>query len=159
MRRIRRFLRKIRRIFEYLPVIWKNEDFDHHYIFTLLKYKLERTKKSFKESKIYDHSINIQKIETAIRLLDIVIEEQYVYDIDETFCEILGKDVKISLNFYPDKDDPELFGITLQIDGRDMTEEEEELYQKVTKECYKKQRRAQRVLFEFLDHNIQSWWD
>lgn len=40
-----RFLKNIKRVLEWLPILWQDRDYDYSYILKLLHYKLERTKK------------------------------------------------------------------------------------------------------------------
>ena len=43
----RRFFRKIKNVFRWLPTIWKDEDFDNHFIVEILIKKLEHTRDFF----------------------------------------------------------------------------------------------------------------
>jgi hypothetical protein len=42
-RTIRRVYRKIRKIVQWIPLLWEDEDWDYNYILTVLDYKLSRT--------------------------------------------------------------------------------------------------------------------
>ena len=111
------FFRRLRRIWDFLPIIWRGYDFDYHPSLELFKYQLERTADLLESDKAYtiDANLHAQKIRTAIRLMDKV----YGYEYMEDFL-----DEKISLE-----------------------------------EATKKQERAHRLLWEYIEHNIQNWWD
>ena len=49
--RVRNFFASIARVFSYLPVIWKDRDWDYGFLLDLLEFKLKRIKKYFLESK------------------------------------------------------------------------------------------------------------
>ena len=41
MYKIKRFFRRFYNLCRWLPVIWKDQDWDHHYIWEVLKFKLK----------------------------------------------------------------------------------------------------------------------
>ena len=111
------FFRRLKRVWDFLPIIWKGYDFDYAHAIELFKYQLERTADLLESDKAYTVNSNThaQKIRTAIRLIDIVYDEEYIKD------------------FYDGK-------LTMQ-------------------EAIKKQQRAHQLLWKFIEHNIQHWWD
>ena len=111
------FFRRLKRVWDFLPIIWKGYDFDYAHAIGLFKYQLERTADLLESDKAYTVNSNIhaQKIRTAIRLIDIVYDDEYMDD------------------FYKGK-------LTI-------------------KQAIKKQERAHRLLWKFIEHNIQHWWD
>ena len=50
---IKRWIRKIRKIIDYLPILWKDEDFDHGYITILYHYKLKRSREHMEEHQLF----------------------------------------------------------------------------------------------------------
>ena len=111
------FFRRLKRVRDFLPIIWKGYDFDYTHAIELFKYQLERTADLLESDKAYTVNSNIhaQKIRTAIRLMDIVYDEEYMED------------------FYEGK-------LTI-------------------KEAIKKQDKAHKILWKFIEHNIRHWWD
>ena len=45
MYKIKRFILKIIKIFQYLPILWQDEDYDFEYLLLLIKFKIQRIKK------------------------------------------------------------------------------------------------------------------
>ena len=45
MWRIRMFFRKVKNMFRWFPIIWKDEDWDSHFIFEIFKFKLKNQAK------------------------------------------------------------------------------------------------------------------
>tara|TARA_R110002020_G_scaffold113236_3_gene260297 strand:- start:1788 stop:2153 length:366 start_codon:yes stop_codon:yes gene_type:complete len=111
------FFRRLRRVWDFLPIIWRGYDFDYSHAIELFRYQLERTADLLESDKAYTLNSNLhaQKIRTAIRLMDKVYEEEWMEDF---------YDRKISLE-----------------------------------EAIKKQERAHKLLWEYIEHNIQGWWD
>lgn len=42
MKSIRRFTRRLKRLFKWTPVIWKDEDWDYEYLLKITQFKLEQ---------------------------------------------------------------------------------------------------------------------
>lgn len=116
-RNITWFFRRLRRVWDFIPIIWKGYDFDYCHAIELFRYQLERTADLLESDKAYriDSKLQAQKIRTAIRLIDKVYGEEYMED------------------FYNGK-------VTIE-------------------EATKKQKRAHRLLWEYIEHNIEYWWD
>jgi hypothetical protein len=119
---VKRKIRQIKRVIDFLPLIWSGFDFDFRYSLDLFKKQLERTASFLESDKAYTLSAktNAQKIRTAIRLIDIVYDEKYVDEFLDSY----------------DGNDREGF-----------------------KRVIEKQKRAHKLLWDFIEHNIQRWWD
>ncbi len=67
---------KIIKLFQYLPVIWKNEEWDHSYLFILLQYKIKRMR--MYHEKVQGHigwEIQVKDMKRCEELLDNIINE------------------------------------------------------------------------------------
>jgi len=119
---VKRKIQQIKRVIDFLPLIWNGFDFDYIYAINFFKKQLERTASFLESDKAHTLSAktNAQKIRTALRLMDIVYEERYV----EEFLNSDG--------------------------GNDR-----EGFIRVMN----KQKRAHKLLWDFIEHNIQHWWD
>lgn len=53
---LRKFGRFIKRLFIWLPILWKQEDWDYAYIYPLLKQKLQELKKCLQEDDLHVNS-------------------------------------------------------------------------------------------------------
>jgi len=79
MWRVRRFIRRTKNLIRWLPIIWKDEQWDHYFIFEILKYKLiftaEHTRKNgYHTSSDYD----ADKMILCVRLIDKIQNEEYM---------------------------------------------------------------------------------
>ena len=52
MYKIKRFILKIIKIFQYLPILWQDEDYDFEYLLLLIKFKIQRIKKEIVRNNI-----------------------------------------------------------------------------------------------------------
>ena len=118
----KRKIRQIQRVIDFLPMIWRGNDWDYLYSLDLFQKQLERTATYLESDKAVTQNAKIQaqKIRTALRLMDIVYDDTY---------------------------------ITEFLDGGDSENADE--FVKVLK----KQKRAHKLLWDFIEHNIQKWWD
>lgn len=119
---VKRKIRQIKRVIDFLPLIWNGFDFDYKYAIDLFQKQLERTATFLESDKAYTISAktNAQKIRTALRLMDIVYDEKYVDEFLDSY----------------DGNDREGFKLVME-----------------------KQKRAHKLLWDYIEHNIQRWWD
>ena len=61
----RRFFRKVRNVFRWLPTIWKDEDYDDHFIVEILIKKLEHTRDFFLSDRT--HIANAEEVAEEIQ--------------------------------------------------------------------------------------------
>ena len=88
-RKIRRSIYSIKKLWKWIPIIWDDRDWDHWYIFEILKRKLEDVQEyTLKHSHHVNYEDDARKIRTAIKLIQRVQEEYYIqeyYDISNNF--------------------------------------------------------------------------
>lgn len=165
MWKIKRKYRQIQRVFDFLPIIWKGFDFDYKYSIELFKKQLERQAKHLESERAHTLSapINAQKIRTAIRLMDKVYNEDYAL---EYFDIIEKKYGKSNIDFvetgeFDKKGDP--YYTMVDSYENNYTEEELSLIKdekhSLHFECRAKQKRAHKLLWSYIEHNILKWWD
>lgn len=71
-----RYIRKIKKVIEWLPLIWRDEDWDFCYLLYLMRYKLQRMSKCIGDVKIISHTEDVvAELAKADVLLRNVIEE------------------------------------------------------------------------------------
>lgn len=82
-RHIWEFFYRVRRVFSYLPLIWKNEDFDYAFFLEMTKFKFTRMRDYFESSKVLidsDKESIVGDLNRCLVLLDRIIEEDYETD-------------------------------------------------------------------------------
>jgi len=156
----RRKYQQIQRVIDFLPIIWRGFDFDYQYSLELFKKQLERQAKFLESDRActLEAKQNAAKIRTAIRLMDKVYDDDYGSEYQDKLKQLYGENV---LDFW--------FEDTGEGDGSsylkheyekwDNSEEIKQVSRKLFLESKEKQKRAHKLLWDFIEHNIQSWWD
>jgi hypothetical protein len=148
---------QVERVIDFLPIIWKGFDFDYYYSIELFKKQLERQAKLFESDTLNpDRSKqNASRIRTAIRLMDKVYNDEYELEWVDKLKEEYGSDI---LDFK--------FEDTGRGDGTSYLKYKYEdlnmrskMKKELIKESREKQKRAHKLLWDFIEHNIQYWWD
>ena len=156
----KRKYRQVQRVVDYLPIIWKGYDFDYSYSVDLFKKSLERQAKLFEsEAQNSDRSKqNASRIRTAIHLMDKVYNEEYCSEYQDKLEQLYGDN---ALDFWFE-DTGEGDGSTFlrwEYEKWNNSEEIDEVRKKLFLESKEKQKRAHKLLWDFIEHNIQYWWD
>lgn len=81
---IRQFSIGVHNIIKWIPVLYKDRDWDFYFVYNILQKKLEFTEKAIANSSLENGEMYANKIRTAIRLIEIVRDEKYV---DEVLME------------------------------------------------------------------------
>ena len=159
--RIRGFFKKIKRIIKWIPTLWNMYDFDYQYAINVFKLQLSSLADLMESDKAFavDSKLRAGKIRTAIRLMDKVYSEEYVMEYMDEIQKIYGKS---SMDFIKKDGDNDLYTLTTTYE-KDYSEEEikkiEEHRSELMFKSKQKQKRAHKLLWDFIEHNIQSWWD
>ena len=157
---IKRKYRQIERTLSFLPLIWKGYDWDYGYAIELFKHQLKRTADCLESNNSYALSAktNAQKLRTAIRLMDKVYDEDYAMEYVDKIEKLYGKGV-LDSEFKDTGDESGLYYLKYNYEEWDNSEEIEQIRHKLFNESKEKQKRAHKLLWDFIEHNIQQWWD
>ena len=120
MFKIKNKIKQLRKLIRWIPIIWKDRDWDHYFIYEILKQKLIDHEQGIKEGYSADAFKTADKIRTAIRMIEIVQNEEHI----EVY---LDKNTS-----YTNEE------LDNAIDNHD---------------------KAKRELFNYLNNNIEEWWD
>lgn len=162
--RIKRFFYRIKRVIDFLPIIWKGFDFDYNYAIDLFQFQLKRTADYIdKKGNAINNKDIAAKIRTAIRLIDKVYDEDYTMEYYDHLEKLYGKTRHefVELEEKDGNGDP-LYEMKiwneLAVDEKHQKEIDEIRHQMflVGKD---KQKRAHKLLWDFIEHNIEQWWD
>jgi hypothetical protein len=157
---IKRKYRQIQRVIDFLPLIWNGFDFDYRYATNLFKKQLERIADEMESDRgrLENSKTNAQKIRTAIRLMDKVYDEEYGCEYQDKLKELYGE--KVSDWWFEDtgRGDDSSY-LRYEYEKWDNSEEIKKVERKLFLESKDKQKRAHKLLWDFIEHNIQNWWD
>lgn len=156
----RRKYRQIKRVIDFFPLIWNGFDFDYRYATDLFRKQLERIADELESDRAMSLSstINAQKIRTAIRLMDKVYNEEYGCEYMYKTKELYGENA-LDWWFEDTNDGHGSSYLRYEYEKWDNSDEITEMKNKLFKESIDKQKRAHKLLWDFIEHNIQKWWD
>lgn len=156
----KRKYRQVKRVLDYLPIIWKGYDCDYGYAIELFKHQLIRTANFMESDGAYaiDSNIRAKRIKTAIELLDKVYDEEYGCEYQEQIKSIYGDNV-LDWNFEDTGRGDETSYLKYEYEKWENKDEVKETFDKLFKQSKEKQIRAEKLVWEFISHNIRGWWD
>lgn len=155
--RVRRFVRAVKRSYDYAVFGWGNPDWDFHYLFALLRFKLERMNKYLNANHL--RTAELRSIRAAARLARRLEAEAYTHALDRHFNKhgrVEWFDVKIAT---PEE---RKNGIAQTWTRKPLTPELEEVqqaYHQAVAEDTAAEARDRRWLFSIMDKYCEHWWD
>ena len=160
---VKRFFRKIKNVFRWIPTIWKDEDYDGHFIVEILIKKLEHTRDFFLSDRT--HIANAEEvageIQEAINRLHMTRDSWEFYE-DPAMEAIEKKWGKTTHEFIPVEGRPNLNELKSKVEKAN-TEEEIQEYKKEFRETLKDARKQyqkdKKDAYKFIAKNIDKWWD
>ena len=157
---LKRKYRQVKRVLDYLPIIWKGYDFDYRYAIDLFKHQLIRTANFMESDGAYaiDSNIRAKRIKTAIELLDKVYDEEYGAEYVDQIKKIYGNNV-LDLNFEDTGRGDGTSYLKYEYEEWENKDEVKETFNKLFKQSKEKQIRAEKLVWKFISHNIRGWWD
>lgn len=166
---INNIIQGIKNLLYWFPVIWKDRNFDPHFIYEILKHKLKYQSKSILKNSIHTSAERNSRImNICISLIDKVQSEFYLYEHLDYF----------EFTSYTEKDSDKLYA-SLKMNIND---DRAALYFNKYKRIFKKQNtvipitpeqrmyaaskiaeynhnKAKDLLFKTIKENIDYWWD
>jgi len=183
MRVLREFKRSIKKIWYWFPIIWKDRDWDSHYIFEILKHKLKTQSQYIGTNN--NHLMAKQdsrRMDLCVELINKVQDEFYNMEYMEYFDEINwtaptkdhqglysweSRIIKDNLEQYFEKY-PLIYRKVIRGEGYSKIEYDfkkpggvpTEVNKKIARNmAYINQDRAHKLLFKIMEENILKWWD
>lgn len=156
----KRKYRQVKRVLDYLPIIWKGYDFDYRYAIDLFKHQLIRTEKFMSSPTTMTENANsrAKRIKTAIELLDKVYDEEYGMEYQDQMKKIYGDNV-LDWKFEDTKRGDGTSYLNYEYEEWENKDEVKETFDKLFKKSKLKQIKAEKLVWKFISHNIRGWWD
>jgi hypothetical protein len=157
---VKRFFRRVKRVMDFLPMIWKGYDYDYRYAIELFQYQLERTAEMMEsdQAMTVDADIRARRIRTAVELLQKVYDEEYGCEYQDKLKEMYGENV-LDWWFEDTGEGDGSSYLRLEYEKWDNADEVAEVKHKLYDESKAKQKRAEELVWKFISHNIRYWWD
>lgn len=156
---IRRFLRRFKRIAQYLPLIWKDEDFDHAYILKMLQYKIRRTREHIGTCQRHtEWRRDVKAMKQAERLIQDHLDSRAAEKLDRAYNKIWGK---LTWDMKPNEDGSS----STMTFGRTKTKtpaekkKEHAAFSIHCKERFAAEEREWNQIWDHLAKHMRSWWD
>lgn len=144
----------------WFPVVWKDRNWDHYFIYVMVRHKLHLT-----EQLIRNHGHHIRNIKDAddiklcINLLDRLIEDDYY---ESAFKNHDKKWGEVKVRFEDCDDNPEMQEFHIDRPNAN-TSKEKEKEKKDFFKAYKRETDLREqdldMLFKYMRRKIQCWWD
>ena len=164
------FVRGVKNLIKWGPIIWKDRDWDDSFLFEIIKFKISNMSESHGKTMAYVGSQrNVEIMNTIVRLIDKFQTEHYqdefldYIDDEYSFVQIEGTD-----SF-------EMKTVNLRNDLDQYFAKYPLLKNRATKHPYYQENpsdtsmgmlmgkvqhdRAKRLIFELLNRNIEKWWE
>jgi len=110
------------------------------------------------KSRTLEAKNNASRIRTAIRLMDKVYDEEYGCEYQDKLKELYGEKV-LDWWFQDTGDGTGSSFLKWEYEKWDNFAEIEKVQKHLFLESKNKQKRAHKLLWDFIEHNIQHWWD
>ena len=150
---------------DFLPIIWKGYDWDYHYAVELFQHQLKRTAKEIRTNGNNIDKKNVaSRIETAVEFLEKVYEEEYAFEYMRKIEEKYGPSrIEIRELDFIDNQGNWITSEMIDVYEREYTEQELQLIEdekdNLRNESFAKQQKAHKLVWKYIEHNIQRWWD
>jgi len=145
--------RRIKKIIDYIPILWKDFDWDDSYLYILMRYKLSRMEKVIRKGYSIDAEKHANEILHAIELLDRIIDNDYCEKAFDLYDKKWGE-----LDWIPVNGGNRLNG---HVNAK--TEEEKKQCAKEFDEIIKRERhlaeRDWNCFWKFMRKHSLKWWD
>lgn len=148
---------RIKRLVRYVPIIWNSGDFDYRYAIELFRMKLEDIATFMESDKAWSATAkqDARRIRTAIQLLENVYDEKYSTEYFDIMQSTYGENC-MDFNF---DEKYKINRLKYEFETWDNADEMLIHLNKLQKQCWKRQEKAEKLIWRFIEHNIVRWWD
>jgi len=150
----------IENVFHWVPVIWKDRNWDHYFIYVILRHKLRLMEIQIRE---YGHHVNKDRdadnIKVCVNLLDRLIADEYS---EMAFKRHEEKWGEADFTFTPLEEDPELSELHIDrpnVQTEEDKEQERKEFRRASEHEVKLREQDLDMLFKNMRKYIQTWWD
>lgn len=139
------FWESLERVFYWVPIVWRNHDFEETFLLDLMRAKLKRMEPVISNGYGVDSKKHGKEIKTCILLLDRILDGDY-----SKLAQI--RDDLYDRSFFEDES-----GNFTIFEFKDK-ESEKEFHRLMLHKKYLEDQDI-RYLFKFMGRNINKWWD
>ena len=150
----------IQNLIKWFPIIWKDRDWDHWYLYKTLQFKLIQMEKLQREHGVAVSSEKIAgQIQTCVNLLDRLIEDEYHEMVFKNHDKKWGKS---HFNWTDCKDKEGYSKLHITRDNVKTDKDKEQERKEFIRYCKNEEELKKQdldYLFKTMNKYIQGWWD
>ena len=162
--KIKDFFRNIRigvpNLIIWFPIIWKDRDWDHQFIYQIFRHKLHLTEQFIRHHGIHINNIDdANKIKICVNLLDRLIEDEYHETAFKRHVEKWGPP---DLNWNDSKDYPKMCELSITHPNVKTDKDKKAERKDFSNSCKNESALREQdldMLFKNMRKHIQTWWD
>lgn len=144
----------------WLPVIWKDRQYDHQFIYEIFRHKLHLTEEFIRlRGHHVNHKRDAAQIKYCVNLLDRLIKDEYHENAFKRHYEKWGSP---NLRFKDTKDYPGMSEALISYPNVNSVKDEENESKDFKFACEKESKLREQdldLLFKYMRKHIQGWWD
>lgn len=160
IRNIKWFFRRVKRVLDFLPIIWKGYDFDYRYALDLFHYQLTRTADFLDSDKAYSVRAkqDARRLRTILELMTKVYDEEYRMAHFDQMERFWGE---MDMGWEDDANGKSRFvGWKWQFAHTpEQQEQAEKQFGALSYDAEQKHQRAKKLLWKLIEHNLEHFWD
>jgi hypothetical protein len=150
----------VKNLWIWFPVIWPDRNWDHQFIYEVLKHKLHLTEQLIRHDGIHiNHLRDAKRIKLCVDLLDRLINDEYH---ETAFKSHQKKWGKPKFNWLDSKEHSDMTELKITHPNVE-TAEDEKKQSKQFKVCAKNEVNLREqdldLLFKIMRKHVQEWWD
>lgn len=148
----------VKSLYRWFKIIWKDRNWDHQYIYEILRHKLYWQERHIRLHDIHSNAHkNAKRIKTCYLLLDRLIKDEYY---ENAFYFHDKKWGESDFGWKPYNDNHVMLNITRpNIFTKEDEEQEAKEYKRLSKHESMLREQDLDMLFKIMRKHIQTWWD
>lgn len=166
------FVTGVKNLIKWFKIIWKDRDYDDHFIFEVLKFKIQKTADYMEKRKHFvGWEVEVQRMRTCIKLIDRVQSEYYGVEYldyensDYNFVESDKVDeygtplYELQIDLKSERYDDYISKYPLQYKKLEKSFSERGKGFIVHRVAHINHERARKLLFKIIETHIEHWWN
>jgi len=150
----------IKNLITWFPIVWKDRQWDHQFIYSVLRHKLHLTEQFIRNYGIHvNHIEDSDKIKKCVLLLDRLIKDEYHESVNKYYYERWGEPEMV---FEDSEEYPGYKTMDLKYPNVKSQKDEKLNTKQFKRNCESEQKLKEQdldMLFQTMRKHIQTWWD
>lgn len=165
-----RFLRGVKNLIEWFPIIWEDRDHDSQYLMDIMKFKIQKMSKLQGSTNSHvSTQRNVEIMNTVVKLIDKVQEETYRHeyydyiDSEFEFVKVEGTD-HFTFEEKVTRDDSQNYIKKYPLTYKQITSHrlykgdvDERIIPMIMGDI--RHEKAKRLLYTLMERNVEKWWE